>query len=119
MDGEFIKVNKDIRKGKKVNIVFDILHIVGNSPIILLRTSKIIAMDHDPSACRRDIHLFESSPSHIRCGEGRNELHYGGRDELHYGGRNGPKNCIEKQLVLSELENMVRIGGGGRGGGIE
>ena len=39
-DREFIKVNKDIHKGKRVNIMLDILHIVGNSPITLLRTSN-------------------------------------------------------------------------------
>ena len=47
-DGELIKVNRDIHKGKRVNIVFDILHIVGNSLIALLRTGKILAMGHDP-----------------------------------------------------------------------
>ena len=49
-DGELIKVNRDIHKGKRVNIVFDILHIVSNSMITLLRTGKILAMGHDPSA---------------------------------------------------------------------
>ena len=32
-DGELIKINIDIHKGKRVNIVFDILHVLGNSPI--------------------------------------------------------------------------------------
>ena len=48
-DGELIKVNRNIDKGKRVNIVFDILHILGNSPITLSRTGKILAMGHDPS----------------------------------------------------------------------
>ena len=30
-DGELIKVNRDIHKGKRVNIAFDILHIVNDS----------------------------------------------------------------------------------------
>ena len=51
--------------------MFDILHIVGNSPITLLRTSKILAMGHDPSMRRKDIRLFESSSCRMRCGGGR------------------------------------------------
>ena len=35
--------------------------------------------------------------------------HGGGRDKLHKGGRYKPNNCIEMQLVLYELENIVRI----------
>ena len=58
MDGELIKVNREIHKGKRVNIVFDILHIVGNSPITLMRTGKILAMGHDSSAGMRGIRLF-------------------------------------------------------------
>ena len=64
-------------------------------------------MSHDLSTLRRGIRLFKSSPSRTRCGKGRDELHWGGRDE--------PNNCIEKQLVLSEPENMVQIRGGGYG----
>ena len=75
MDGELIKVKRDIHEDKKVNIVFDILHIVGNSPITLLRTSKIMVMGHDPTAQMRDIRLFESSPNYTRCGGSRDELH--------------------------------------------
>ena len=75
MDGELIKVKRDIHKDKKVNIVFDILHIVGNSPITLLRASKILVMGHDPTAQMRGIRLFESSPNHTRCGGSRDELH--------------------------------------------
>ena len=73
-DGELIKVNRDIHKGKRVNIVFDILHIVSNSLITLLRTGKILAMG-DPSERRRGISLFESSLSRRRCGGGRDELY--------------------------------------------
>ena len=75
MDGEFIKVNRDIHKGKKVNIVFDILHIVGNTAITLLRTGKILAISHDSFVGRKGIRLFESSPCSTRCSGGRNKLH--------------------------------------------
>ena len=95
----------DIHKSKRVNVVLDILYIVDNSLITLLRAGKILAMDHDPSTRRRGIHLFESSPCSLRCGEER--------DKLHKGGKYGPNNYIEKQLVLSELESMIRIWGGG------
>ena len=55
--------------------MFDILHIVGNSPITLLRTGKILVMGHDPFVQRRGIHLFEHSSIRTRCGGGRYELH--------------------------------------------
>ena len=55
--------------------MFDILHIVGNSSITLLRTSKILAMGHDPSTQRKGIRLFESSPCSMRSGGGRDKLH--------------------------------------------
>ena len=58
MDGELIKVSKDIYKGNKVNIMFDILHIVGNSLITLLRIGKILAMGHDLSTRRRCTYVF-------------------------------------------------------------
>ena len=75
MDGELIKVNWDIHKGKRVNIMFDILHILGNSLITMLRTDKILLMDHDSSTQRRGICLFESSPCSTSCGGGRDKLH--------------------------------------------
>ena len=75
MDGELIKVNRDIHKGKRVNIVFDILHIVDNSLFTLLRTGKILAMSHDSSTRRRGIRLFESSPCNTRSGGGTDKLH--------------------------------------------
>ena len=49
---------------KRVNIVFDILHILGNSPITLLRTSKIMSIGRDPSTRRGSIRLFKSSMEH-------------------------------------------------------
>ena len=48
--------------------MLDILHIVSNSSITLLRAGKILVMDHDLSA---RISLFESSPRNLRCGGGR------------------------------------------------
>ena len=75
MDGELIKVNRDIHKGKKVSIVFNILHILENSSIALLRTGKILAMGYNPSTRRRGIRLFESSPCSTRCGGSRDKLH--------------------------------------------
>ena len=75
MDGELIEVNKDMHKSKIVNVVFDILQIVGNSLITLLRAGKILAMDHDPSTRRRGIVLFESGLCSPRCGGGRDKLH--------------------------------------------
>ena len=75
MDGELIKVNRDIHKGKRANIVFDILHIVDNSPFTLLRAGKILVMGHDSSTRRRGIRLFESSPCNTRSGGGRDKLH--------------------------------------------
>ena len=74
MDEELIKVKRDIHVGKKVNIAFDILHVVDNSPITLLRTGKILVMGHDLTTQRRGICIFESSPNHTRCGGGRDEL---------------------------------------------
>ena len=75
MDGELIKVNKDIRKSKIVNVVFDILHIVSNRMITLLMAGKILAMDHDPSTRMRGIRLFKNGPRSLRCGGGRDKLH--------------------------------------------
>ena len=37
--------------------MFDLFHILGSSPITLLRIDKILAMGHDPSARRRGIHF--------------------------------------------------------------
>ena len=82
--------------------MFDILHILDNSLITLLRTGKVMAMGHDPFARRRNICLFQSSSCSTRCG--------GGRDKLHYGGRYRPNNCIEKQLVLSKPKIWLGFG---------
>ena len=49
-NAQFIKVNREIHESKGVNIVFDILHIGCNGSITLLRASKILAMNHDPSS---------------------------------------------------------------------
>ena len=75
MNGELIKVNRGIHKGKRVNIVFDILHILSNSSITLLRTNKIMTMGHDPSARRTGLRLFESRPCSTRCSGSRDKLH--------------------------------------------
>ena len=55
--------------------MLDILHIVGNSPITLLRVGKILVMGHDPSTRMRGIRLLESGPRTPRCGGGRDKLH--------------------------------------------
>ena len=65
-------MNRDIHK---VNIVFDILHIIGNSPITLLKIGKILGMVHDPSVQRRDIRLFKISSCSMGSGGGRDKLH--------------------------------------------
>ena len=75
MDRELIKVNGDIHKSKRVNVVFDILHVFCNGPITLLRTGKILAMDHDLSAGGRGICLLEGGPRSSRCGGGGEKLH--------------------------------------------
>ena len=55
--------------------MFDILHILGNNSITLLRTDKILPMGHDPSAQRRGLRLFEGSSCNTRCGGGREKLY--------------------------------------------
>ena len=62
MDKELIKVNRDIHESKRVHVAFDILHIFCNGLITLLRTGKILAMDHDPFAGGRGISLLEGGP---------------------------------------------------------
>ena len=74
MDRELIKVNRDIHKGKRVNIVFDILHIVGNSPITLLRIRKILDMGYEQCMRGKGIRLFKSSPCSTRSG-GTDKMH--------------------------------------------
>ena len=54
--------------------MFDILHILDNSPITLLRTGKILVMGHDSSTQRRCIRLFEGSPCITRYGGGKDKL---------------------------------------------
>ena len=61
--------------------MFDILKVFCNSQITLLRTAKILAMDHNPSARRRGICLLKGSPRSLRCGGGGEKLHERGRDK--------------------------------------
>ena len=113
-DSQRVRMGTHVKEGVKgmifilnLNVAFDILHIVGNSSVTLLRTDKVLGMGHDPSMQRKSISLFRGSP----CSMGRGR----GRDKLHKGTKYGPKSCIEKQLVLSEPESIVRIRGGGGG----
>ena len=62
MDRELIKVNEDIHESKRVNVVFRMLHVFCNGPSTLLRTDKILAMDHDPSVGGKGICLLEGGP---------------------------------------------------------
>ena len=54
--------------------MFDILHILSNSLITLLRIDKILEMGHDSFVRRRGIRLFESSPCNMRYGGGRDKI---------------------------------------------
>ena len=101
IDRELIKVNREIHESNKVNVVFDILHVLCNGLITLLRIGKILAINHDPPAGGRGVCLLEDSPHYPRCG--------GGRDKLHEPGRDGYDNCIKKQLILLEPESIIRI----------
>ena len=84
--------------------MFDILHVFCYGPITLLRTGKILVMDHHPSAGRRGICLLEGGPRNPRCG--------GGGEKLHEHGRDRSDNCIKKKLIFSEPESIIRILGG-------
>ena len=84
--------------------MFDILHVFCNGPITLLRTYKIMVMDHDPSVGGRGICLLEGGPHSLRCG--------GGGEKLYECGRDGFDNCIKKKLILSEPKRIIRIWGG-------
>ena len=68
--------------------MFDILHVFCNCPITLLRTSKILAMDHDPSGGGKGICLLKGGLRSLRCG--------GGREKLYERGRDGYDNFIKK-----------------------
>ena len=63
MNGQLIKVNRDIHESKGVNVVFDVLHIGCNGSITLLSASKILAMGHDLSSRMRGI--FFSRVVHV------------------------------------------------------
>ena len=84
--------------------MFAILHVFCNGLITLLRTSKILAMDHDPFVGGRGICLLEGGPHSLRCG--------GGGKKLHERGSDGSNNCIMKQLILLEPKSIIRIWGG-------
>ena len=101
MNRDLIKVNGDIHESKRVNVMFDILYVFSNSSITLLRTSKILAMDHDLSARGRGICLLEGDPRSLGCG--------GGREKMHKRWSDRSDNCIKKQLILLELESIIRI----------
>ena len=83
--------------------MFDILHVFCNGLITLLRTSKILAIDHDPSTRRRGICLLEGGPRSSRCG--------GDGEKLHECGTNRSDNYIKKQLILSNPKSIIRIWG--------
>ena len=83
--------------------MFDILHVFCNGPITLLRTDKILVMDHDPSAGEKDICLLEGGPHNLRCDRGGEKLHERGRDMS--------DNCIKKKMILLEPESIIRIWG--------
>ena len=99
MTRELIKINGDIHESMRVNVVFDILNVFCNGLITLLRTGKILAMDHDPSVRGRGICLLEGGPHSLRYG--------GGGEKLHERGKDRSDNCIKKQLILSELESII------------
>ena len=82
--------------------MFDILLVFCNGLITLLRTGKILAMDHDSFAGGRGICFLEGGPRSPRCGG----------EKLHERGRDESDNCIKKQLILSEPESIIRIWGG-------
>ena len=84
--------------------MFDILHVLCNGLITLLRIAKILVIDHDLSSGGRGICLLEGGPRNPRYG--------GGGEKLHERGRDGSDNCIKKQLILSDPESISRIWGG-------
>ena len=84
--------------------MFDILHVFCNGSSTLLRTGKLLVMDHDPFARGRSICLFEGGPRSPRCGGGGEKLYERGRDRF--------DNFIKRQLILSEPESIIRIWGG-------
>ena len=79
--------------------MFDIFHVVYNALITLLRTGKILVINHDPSVGSRGICLLEGDPRILRCG--------GGGEKLHERGRDGSDNCIKKQWILSKPESII------------
>ena len=104
MNRDLIKVNRDIHESKRVNVMFDILYVFCNSSITLLKTGKILAMDHDLSTRGRGICLLEGDSRSPRCG-GRGE-------KRHKRWSDGSDNCIKKKLILLDLDSIIRIWGG-------
>ena len=84
-----------------MHVVFGILCVFKNGLITFLRTAKILVMDHDPSVGGRGICLLEGGPCNLRYG--------GGEEKLHWHGRDGSDKRIKKQLILLELESIIRI----------
>ena len=74
-DRELIKVNGDIHESKRFNVVFDILHVFFYGSITLMRTVKILRIDHDPFMGGRDICLLKGGPRSLRCGRVGEKLH--------------------------------------------
>ena len=81
--------------------MFGILHVFYNGPITLLRTSKILEMDHDSSTGGRGLCLLKGGPRSPRFG--------GGEEKLHKRGRDISNNCIKKQFILSKPESIIWI----------
>ena len=75
MDRELIKVNEKIHESKRVNVLFNILHVFCNGLSTLLRTDKILSMKHDLSAGGRGRCLLKGGPCSPRCGGGGEKLH--------------------------------------------
>ena len=55
--------------------MFDILHVFFYGSITLMRTVKILRIDHDPFMGGRDICLLKGGPHSLRCGRVGEKLH--------------------------------------------
>ena len=63
-------------RARELMLCFDIFHVFCNGPSTLLRTGKILAMNHDLSMGGRGICLLEGGcPLSSRCGGGGEKLH--------------------------------------------
>ena len=83
--------------------MFDILNVFFNGLSTLLRTDKILVIDHDSSAGGRGICFLEGVPRSPKCGRGGEKLHERGKD--------GYDNCNKKKLILSDPESIIQIWG--------